>query len=175
MKISAVAICIVSLILSVGFRQPVLAQSAILTATVRPNPLEVKITAPSDVAVGQWFNISADVTNLGDQSITGVKAIIQAPTGVTVNGQKKEVGTLAGGQTKTVTWRAKANDSGNFIIQVEASGNLAGEQISSSDSVLIHADATGDFEGEQTSSSDSVLIQTVGSLGHFLRRLIFSA
>lgn len=117
----------------------VYAQSGVVTATVRPNPLEVSVSAPGGVVVGQWFDINADVANLGDQSITGIEAIIQTPTEVTVKGQKKKVGTLAGSQTKTVTWRAKANSSGNFVIQVEASGNLAGEQISSFDSVLISA------------------------------------
>lgn len=131
----------------------VYAQSGVVTATVRPNPLEVSVSAPPSVPVGQWFDISANVTNLGDLTITSTVATINASTELTVKGPKKKIGNLAGNQIKTVTWRAKANSSGNFVIQVEATGNLAGEQISSSDSVNIFA---------------------VGSLGHFLLRLIFN-
>ncbi len=117
----------------------VYAQSGVVTATVRPNPLEVSISPPGTVVVGQWFDISASVTNLGDLTITSIVATINAPKELTVKGQKKQVGSLAGGQTKIVTWRAKANSSGNFVIQVEATGNLAGEQISSFDSIIISA------------------------------------
>lgn len=115
------------------------AQSGVVTATVRPNPLAVVVSVPGTVVVGQWFDISADVANLGEQNISSTVATVHAPTEVTIKGPKKKVGDLAGGQTKTVTWRAKANSSGNFVIQVEASGNLAGEQIFSSDSVIISA------------------------------------
>lgn len=127
------------------------AQSGTVTATVRPNPLEVLVSPPGSVVVGQWFDINADIVNLGNQTISGTTATIQTPTEVTIKSPKKKIGNLAGGVTSTVTWRAKANSSGNFVIQVEASGNLAGEQISSSDSALISA---------------------VGSLGLFLLRLI---
>ena len=129
------------------------AQSGVVTATVRPNPLKVSVSAPSSVTVGQWFDISADVTNLGNLTITSTVATISSSTGLTVKGPKKKIGNLVGGPTKTVTWRAKANSSGAFVIQVEATGNLAGEQISSSDSLNISA---------------------AGSLGHFLLRLIFN-
>jgi len=129
------------------------AQGGVVTATVRPNPLKVSVSAQSSVTVGQWFDISADVTNLGDLTITSTVATISSSTELTVKGPKKKIGNLAGGQTKTVTWRAKANNSGTFIIQVEATGNLADEQISSSDSLNISA---------------------VASLSHFLLRLIFN-
>ena len=115
------------------------AQSGVVTATVRPNPLKVSVSPPGTVVVGQWFDISADIINLGSQTITGTTATIHTPTEITVKGPKKKIGNLAGGQSKTVTWRAKANSSGNFVIQVEALCNLAGEQISSFDSVLISA------------------------------------
>ena len=116
------------------------------------NPLKVSVSAPGPVVVGQWFDINANITNLGDQTITGTTATINVPAELTVKGQKKKkIGDFAGSQTKTVTWSAKANSAGTFVIQVDATGNLAGEQISSSGSVNISA---------------------VSSLGHFLLRLI---
>lgn len=132
----------------------VYAQSSVVTATVRPNPLVVSVSAPSSVIVGSWFDISADVANLGDQTITGTTATVNSPTEVTVKSPKKKVGNLTASQTKTVTWRAKANSAGTFVIQVDASGNLAGEQIS---------------------SSDSTIVGSVASLGHLLLQLIFGA
>ena len=117
----------------------VYAQNSIVTATVRPNPLEVSVSAPGTVVVGQWFDINADIVNLGNQTITQTTATIHSSTAITIKSSKKKIGDLAGGQTKAVTWRAKVNSSGTFIIQVDASGNLAGEQISSSDSVIISA------------------------------------
>lgn len=152
MKISAVAICIVFLILSAGFRQSVLAQSAILTATIRPNPLEVKITAPSTVAVGQWFDVSADFSNLGSEVITKTIATLNTPSDLKVKGQRKKIGDLNNHETKTGIWQLKANASGDFVILVEVTGNLGSEQISATDSLITSA---------------------VGSLSHFLRRLIF--
>lgn len=128
------------------------AQSGVVTATVRPNPLAVVVSAPGTAVVGQWFDISANITNLGNQNISSTVATVHSPTEVTIKGgQKKKIGNLAGGQTKTVTWRAKASSSGKFVIQVEASGNLAGEQISSFDSTVISA---------------------VGFLAHLLLRII---
>lgn len=115
------------------------AQSGTVTATVRPNPLAVVVSVPGTVVVGQWFDTSANITNLGNQTISGTSATIQVPQEVTVRNPKKKIGNLAGGQTESVTWRAKANSPGSFVIQVEATGNLAGEQIFSSDSAIISA------------------------------------
>ncbi|MBI2621162.1 MAG: hypothetical protein HYW63_00760 [Candidatus Levybacteria bacterium] len=133
---------------------PVHAQGGTVSATVRPNPLTVSVSAPDPVTVGQWFYIKAEVTNLGNQAITNTVVTINTPAGIIVRGQKKiKIGDLTGSQTQTVTWLAKANSSGTFIIQVEATGDLAGEQISSSDSLSISA---------------------VSSLAAFLFRLIFN-
>jgi len=129
------------------------AQSGTVTATVRPNPLEVSVSAPSPVAVGQWFDISADVSNLGSERIRQTVATLNTPSELQVRGNnRKGLGNLGSGQTKIARWQARVNTSGNFVVQVEASGNLAGEQISASDTQPISA---------------------VGSLGHFLFRLIF--
>lgn len=114
------------------------AQTATLTATVRLNPLKVKVIAPSSVAVGQWFEIKASISNLGSEMITKTVAVITASSGLAIKGKKKHIGNLGQGET-IVVWQAKANSSGNFVVQVEATGNLAGEEISASDSTVISA------------------------------------
>lgn len=118
------------------------AQTASLTATVRPNPLIVEIIAPSNVSVGQWFEIKADVSNLGTETISRTVATIYTPSEISVKGPKEKIGDLAGGGKKTVIWQAKANRPGSFIIQVEVTGELAGESISASDSPLISASSS---------------------------------
>lgn len=134
-----------------GFKS-VFAQTSVISATVRPNPLEVSVSAPSSVVVGQWFNISADVSNLSDDLITQTIVILNSPPEIKIKAARKKINNLAAHQTTTVSWQAKANAAGDFIITAEASGKLLGEPISSSDSTSIAA---------------------TGSLGAFLLRRIF--
>ena len=128
------------------------AQSSTLTATVRPNPLEVEVFAPSNVSVGSWFDIKVEVSNLGTETLTNTSALISPPSELVVRGKRKRIGNLSPGATQTITFRAMAKSSGNLLILVEATGKLAGEEISASDTTMISAD---------------------GSLGAFLHRLIF--
>lgn len=130
------------------------AQTGTVSATVRPNPLTVDISVPASVTVGQWFDVTADVANLGQETLTQTVVSLNTPGEIKVKNQRKKIGNLTAGTTQTLKWQAKANASGDFIIQVEATANLAAEQISSSDSQVISA---------------------VGSLGAFLLRLIFGA
>ena len=132
----------------------VYAQSSIVTATIRPNPLHVDISVPATVTVGQWFDVTVDVPNLGQETLTRTVVTLNTPSEIKVKNQRKKIGNLPAGTTQTLKWQAKANASGEFFIQVEVIANLAGEQISSSDSQPISA---------------------VGSLGAFLLRLIFGA
>ena len=119
---------------------PSFAQSSTLTATVRPNPLKVKITAPSNVGVGEWFDISAEVTNRGSEVITKTTTTLNSPRELRVRNKKRRIGNLAAGETISLKWQAKAKNEGNFIVLAEASGRLAGEKISTSDSKIITAD-----------------------------------
>lgn len=143
-----------SFLLVVASLGPVYAQSNVVVATVRPNPLKVSISAPGSVTVGQWFNISADITNLSDDPITQTIVMLHSPSEIKVKAPRKKIGTLAAHQTVTVNWQAKANASGGFTVTAEASGKLLDEPISSSDTTSITA---------------------TGSLGAFLFRLIFGA
>ena len=120
---------------------PSFAQSSTLTATVRPNPLKVKITAPSNAPVGEWFDISAEVTNLGSEVITKTTTTtLNSPRELSVRNKKKRVGDLTSGETISLKWQARAKSEGNFIVLVEASGRLGREKISTSDSKIITAD-----------------------------------
>ncbi len=130
------------------------AQSSTLTATVRPNPLEVEVFAPSNVSVGSWFDIKVEVSNLGTETVTNTSALISPPSELVVRGKRKRIGNLSPGATQTITFRARANSSGTLIVTVEVAGELAGEDILASDTTIISAS---------------------GSLADFLRRLIFGA
>jgi len=134
--------------------ESVYAQSGTVTATVRPNPLKVQISAPSTYPVNKWFPVSADITNQGADPITKIIVTLNADPGIRIKSSRKKIGTLGTHQTTNISWEAKATAVGNFIITAEATGNLLGETISSSDSAMIVA---------------------TGSLGAFLLRLIFGA
>ena len=124
---------------------PVLAQTASLVATVRINPLEIEVTAPLNVVVGEWFTVSVSVFNRGSETIWKAIATLEAPTGIVVRGKNKKLGNLEPGEIKTVFWQAKANKAGNFIILAKVTGNLVGEQISASDTTTISASSTSRF------------------------------
>lgn len=130
----------------------VFAQSASLTATVQINPLEVEVAAQNIVTVGEWFEIKADISNLGEETVSKTTVLINTPSELRTRGRRKRIGNLAPGVTEAVIWEAMANRPGNFVIQVEATSELGGEKISASDSINISA---------------------TGSLGAFFIRLIF--
>lgn len=117
----------------------VLAKTATLTATVRPNPLLVGITAPSHVPVDQWFEFSAIISNIGADPISRTVATIHTPSDIRVQRKRQHLGTLEPQQSPTITWQMLANNPGSFVIQVEATGNLLGESISATDSSTISA------------------------------------
>ena len=114
------------------------AQSATLTATVRVNPLEVEVIAPDTITVGEWFDISAEVSNLGTERVRRAYTILSTPPEISVRGSgRKNLGNLPSGGVKTVKWKVKVGSSGNYLTTVEAKGNLAGEEIVASDTIMI--------------------------------------
>ena len=127
------------------------AQSATLTATVRVNPLKVKVITLKPVTVGEWFEIPVAVSNLDSETITKTVATIHGSPKLAIKGKRERIGNLDSGK-ETIIWLAKANRPGNFVIQVEVTGELSGEEISASDTTIIPA---------------------IGSLGAFFFRLIF--
>ena len=129
-------IALTALSLAVG---PSFAQSGTVTATVRPNPLDVEVAAPSQVTVREWSDIEVIIKNKGSTPITKTSAKIHSSSGFSVKGRSKKVGTLGPGETAKIMVLAKANHAGNYIIQVDVQGFLEGEKISSGDSALIVA------------------------------------
>ncbi len=117
---------------------PAIAQTSNVTATVRPNPLEVEVSAPSPGGVGKWFSIEVTITNKGAGPVTKTFAKIHTSSDLKLKtrGKKKRIGTLISGQTKII-WQAKANQGGNYVIAVDVDGFLGTEKISSSGSDLI--------------------------------------
>ncbi len=90
----------------------VYAQSASLNATVRINPLEVKVSSPTNISAGQWFEVKAEVSNLGTERISRTFATLNTSPGFIVRGrEKKSLGSLPSGGTKTVRWRVRADSS----------------------------------------------------------------
>ena len=118
---------------------PALAQIGSVTATVRPNPLEVQVAARSQVTVKEWSDIEVIIKNKGSTPITKTSAKIHSHSGFSVRGKHKRVGTLGPGEIAKIVVSAKANHAGNYIILVDVGGFLEGEKISSSDSTLIIA------------------------------------
>ena len=120
---------------------------------MRVNPLKVEVIAPGVVTAGEWFDIKAEVSNLGTERISRAFATLNTAPGINVRGNvKRRLGSLPPGKTKTIKWRVKVDSPENYIVTVEAKGNLAGEEIVASDTDMISA---------------------TGSLGGFLFKLIF--
>ncbi len=141
------------LVLFLSFTGHSFAQEGTVSATVRPNPLEVNLTFPSAVPVGEWFEVTAEVSNKGDLGISKVSASLDVSSGISVRGKKKRLGNLAAGEKKVVKWMIKVRRPGNYVAQAEAKGILLGEDILALDS-----------------SNTTAL----GSLGGFFFRLIFA-
>lgn len=127
----------------------------VVTATVRPNPLDISLTAPATVNVGQWFEIEAEISNHGSEPISKTVVMLNTPNELTVRKKRKRNGILGPRETQVITWQAKGTKAGDeLVIQVEVEGILAGEKIVASEATIISA---------------------VGSLAFFWRRLFFGA
>ena len=113
---------------------PAIAQTSNVTATVRPNPLEVEVSAPPG-GLGKWFSIEVTITNKGAVAVTKTFAKIHTSSDLKLKtrGKKKRIGTLAPGKTVEAVWLAKAKSSGQYIIQVDVEGFLEDEKITASD------------------------------------------
>ena len=116
-----------------------LASSSLLTATVRPNPLSVTIDAPADVLINQQFNVSADILNRGADTIARSRVTLHAPRDVQIQRRQVRLGNLTAGETITVSWQPRARNIGDFVMLVEATGDLANENISATDSAIVSA------------------------------------
>lgn len=113
------------------------AQTATLIATVRTNPLKVEISPIVVIPTEKkWFEIPVVVSNLGSETITETEVYLHSSPKLNVKQKKKKIGNLVPGK-ETIIWLAKATKPGSFVIQVEAVGKLADEEISVTDSRVI--------------------------------------
>jgi len=117
----------------------VMAQSSSVNVTVRPNPLVVNLNSPSAVTVKKWFTITAQITNRGDIELTRATVTLSAPKEMSVKGKKKNIKILPANETIDVTWIAKANSTGDFVVVAEIQGELLDETIKASDTSMLSA------------------------------------
>lgn len=116
------------------------AQTASLVATVRLNPLEVKVFAPSFVRVGEQFRVRATISNLGGTKIKKTKAEIFLDPGLSLKGSsRRKLGVISAAASRTASWRVTAKKGGSYVILVEASGieEETGDLVETSDSTIV--------------------------------------
>lgn len=117
------------------------AQTASLVATVRLNPLEVEVFAPSFVRVGEQFRVRATVSNLGGRKIKKTKAAISfSDSGLDIRGKSEQkLGVIPVTESKLASWRVTARETGNYVILVEASGieEETGNLVEASESTIV--------------------------------------
>lgn len=98
-------------------------QTGIVVATVSINPLEVEVTAPSTVLVGESFKVTGVVKNLGLTRIRRSRAVLSLNPGLSLRGkEEKSLGIIGGESEKTAHWQLKAESPGTYILLVSASG-----------------------------------------------------
>lgn len=111
--------------------------SGIITAWVTINPLEVKVSAPSEVEIDKVFKVEAEIINKGEDKIENAKGEIffpLEPSELVLVLLKKEpvqkIGVIPGKKEKTISWSVKGEEIGNYFILVKVSGELQGKELS---------------------------------------------
>ncbi len=138
-----ICLALFTLMLLLASAGSALAQTAGVNATVKVNPLEVEIVSPNEVEFGQWFSLEVHVRNLGAEPVNNTTLEINGSQKISIRGRKRvNLGNLAANQKKLVTFQAKANTPGEYIIQVEVNGMLIGQEITASDTTVISSTGT---------------------------------
>lgn len=86
----------------------------------KPPALSVSVSAPSSVTVGDTFNVSATISNTGDETATGVNANLSLPTGLSTETLTQSVGDIAGKSSASVSWTVKTDTEETYTITVGA-------------------------------------------------------
>jgi len=100
--------------------------SSAVKVTVREPKLEVSVSAPEKIAVGEAAPIVLTVGNPGDHAVDGVKLAIRLGDGLECTGGPKptvEVGSVPAGQTRQVTLACVARAAGKQKCDVTAEGD----------------------------------------------------
>jgi hypothetical protein len=102
--------------------------NVIITSITLPKTpkLSVLVSAPTSVEVGTSFIVDATISNSGEETATGVNAIITLPDGLsTTEPLTKSVADILGGGSATVSWDVNADTEGAYVITVDASATNA--------------------------------------------------
>jgi len=111
----------------------------VIKAWVTINPLEVNLSAPSEVEVNKVFKIEAKVINKGKEKIEKAKGEIFLPQGLVLLRKERvrKIGVIPGKKEKKISWSVRGKEIGNYVITISVSGELRGELISAEDSIKI--------------------------------------
>jgi len=103
-----------------------------IVALVAINPLHLAVSAPAEVKVGKKFKVETQVENRGEERISNVRVELFISKGLVLVRKNlvKDVGTIRGNGTKTVSWQLKGIETGNFGISARASGEVRGDVVS---------------------------------------------
>lgn len=147
--------------------QPVLASTSTIACTVMINPLEVSISAPSSVYLGDRFKVVAEIKNLGETKIREATAIIHLPSGLNLISGKSErtYMIIPAKGSKTTQWVVKANLVGDYFITVSVSGT---EETTGS---LVTAEDTTKLEVREPVTSSTSFPLWLASLASLLLKL----
>ncbi len=116
------------------------AQTASLVATVRINPLEVEVTAPSPVILGERLKVEVIVKNLGETKIKKTRVEIFLDPGLSLKRNPvRKMGVIPEKGSKTASWRVTAEEMGSHVILVEASGieEEGGDLVEASGTIIV--------------------------------------
>lgn len=89
-----------------------------------PGPfLTVDVSAPAQIYVGDGYNVTAVVSNIGDADAAGVNATlaINGPASTT-DSSTKAIGAIAAGSSDSVTWDLTCTGAGGVTVTVTAVG-----------------------------------------------------
>jgi len=101
-----------------------------VTARIAIDPLRVTLALTSSTAAtGTNVHLTESVLNGGKIALTGVSALIEPLSNVTVDPTRSQtIGTLSSGAKTSVLWTMCASTAGTYVVVAEATGhNRSGE------------------------------------------------
>lgn len=111
----------------------------IIRAFVTINPLDVKVSAPSEVEVGEIFRVEARVINKGEIKIEDIRAEIFLPSELPLRGRDavQMINVIQREKERKITWTVRGESVGNYVITVSASGELNGDLVNAQESKVL--------------------------------------
>lgn len=111
----------------------------IIRALVTINPLQVSVSAPSEVELGKNFKVEVIAKNKGREKIENATSEIFLPAELTVTQKEtiKKMGVITGKNEKKVLWQVRGEQLGKYIISVSVSGELKGDVVSAQGTTLV--------------------------------------